>query len=249
MTNKELINLITQNQFNQAEDFVFYLIDKYLKGKIPVSKIKVSMVNNHPFIYFNLIDNTRNFSIHFMKNGRIQTKCNFCLEYLRFKYDTINYENYTKRKLSKEIYNDCFLKAKGSMNFYLDFDNYDYLHINLKKVNLRCKYICSKEIIKILVRNIFNKKGIETIFLKMNIYGLLEIHISNKKTEKYYYIDLKSSEKILFKQKNLNEKERPIVHYFDYFYYIKNYTIMVSKLENGIKKSTREFINNHIKNI
>lgn len=246
MTNKELIKLIAEKQFKQAEDFIFYLVDNYLKGKIPVRNIKVDMFNSHPFVYFNLLDNTRKFTVHFMRNGRIQTKFNFFMDYRRYKYDNCFSEDFTKRKISKEIYRECFLNAENSLHSYWDFKTYYYPNIDLKDLYDNAKYIARREMVKIITRNILASKGIKRFYLEMNVYGILKFHIKTSAGE-YFYINDNSEHGVTFEKKIFNDVKKEILHSVDYFDSIKNGVIMKSKLEREIRKGARYFINENLK--
>lgn len=242
MTNKELEKSICKKQWKQAEDFIFYITNRYFNKKVPINRIIVKLANNHPIIYFDIWDDLRNFTIHFMKNGRIRVNVYFIMEYHVFEFDVINDKNLSKRALSKKIYNECFTRSEKSSHSYLSSILFSY-------PNFIDNYFISKsreEIIKIIVRNILNKKGIKHLVLQRK-QNKLEIHITNKYKENFYNINTCLSEQVFFEKKKFNSNIRCIIEQINYSDSKINNNLIQSKLERDIKQKTRNFINEHIK--
>lgn len=243
MTNKELEKSIYKKQWIQAEDFIFYITNRYFNKKVPIKEIRVKLANNHPIIYFDIWDDLRKFTVHFMKNGRIRVNVYFVMDYHVFEFDIINDKNLSKRALSKKIYNECFMKAEKSSHSYLSCIYFSY-------PNFIDNYFTSKsreEIIKILVRNILNKKDIKYLVLKCK-QNRLEIHITDKNREQFYNINTCLSEQVFFEKKKLNSNIRCIIEQINYSDSKLNNKLIKSKLERDIKQKTRNFINTNIKN-
>ena len=242
MTNKELIELIYKNQLKQAEDFILYITNRYFQGKMPIKEIKLSFVNNHPFVYFNILDRTRKFSIHFMKNGRIQIGVSIPFEYNKYYFDISNDKQLSKRKFSKIIYQRCFLEAEKTLHFDMDCYTFTYSKFD-NKIQSTTRY----EITKIIVRNILNRKGIKHLFLKSYNTNILDFHIRSD-NNKFFYINTNKKEEIFFERKQFNKKIRSIVDSINYSDSKFNNILIPSKLETNVKNKTRNFINNNIKN-
>lgn len=242
MTNKELIELIYINQIEQAEDFILYITNRYFQGKMPIKEIKLSFVNNHPFVYFNILDCKRKFSIHFMKNGRIQIGVSIPFEYNRYYFDISNDKQLSKRKFSKIIYQRCFLEAEKTLHFYMNSRSFIYSQFN-DKIESNIRY----EINKIIVRNILNRKGIKHLFLKSYNTNILDFHVRSD-NNKFFYINTNKKEEIFFERKQFNKKIRSIVDSINYSDSKFNNILIPSKLETNVKNKTRNFINNNIKN-